>query len=529
MNNVELRFEYPWLLLLLLPALALVLVPWLRIPAAGRRGAAKILPAVLHGLLAVILVFVISGGSLTRVIPPDPALADGGEEKDDGEGGVLIVADSEREAEEILPFLPEDVPAEVTLPWRAPAALDALSRYEKILLLGVSADDLPERLGGQLALYVQNGGSLLISGGEHSYAYGGMRGTAYESLLPVSFDYTAEEGERVALMLVLDCSNSMTGMYGWAWSWDDDIDNLSMAKQGAIRSIEALGEGDTVGVVSFNRTASLESPLVPATDTEKAALARTISALGTSRGTYYCDALELAREQLSDADAEVRHVIFLSDGEPSDDGFLDIVEDMAAEGITLTAIALGYSSPVLSSMAREGGGRYYAVTTVEELPDIMLGETETVMSDPLIEEETAVALPGGIPADLPAVEGYLGTTLRDTAELLLQTDGGDPILARWTVGDGEADAFTSDLLTDWTADWRETNPGRSMLRQILAMGLTAPAEEDGEEEAPLSEPLKRTADELLLPLGLLLLLAALADIALRKLRGLRLREIFPGR
>ena len=46
MNNVELRFEYPWLLLLLLPALALVLVPWLRIPAAGRRGAAKILPAV---------------------------------------------------------------------------------------------------------------------------------------------------------------------------------------------------------------------------------------------------------------------------------------------------------------------------------------------------------------------------------------------------------------------------------------------------------------------------------------------------
>ena len=151
------------------------------------------------------------------------------------------------------------------------------------------------------------------------------------------------------------------------------------------------------------------------------------------------------------------------------------------------------------------------------------------MSDPLIEEETAVALPGGIPADLPAVEGYLGTTLRDTAELLLQTDGGDPILARWTVGDGEADAFTSDLLTDWTSAWRETNPGRSMLRQILAMGLTAPAEEDREEEAPLSEPLKRTADELLLPLGLLLLLAALADIAFRKLRGLRLREIFPGR
>ena len=523
-NNIELRFESPWLLLLLLPALALVLVPWLRLPKAGRRGASRILPVVLHGLLAAALVFVLSGGALTRTTPPE--VTDAPEKEVEERAGVLIIADSEGEAEALLPYLPEDMPADISVPWRAPSALDALSRYEKIFLLGVSADELPARMGGQLALYVQDGGSLLISGGRHSYGCGGMRGTAYESLLPVSFDYTAEAGERVALMLVLDCSNSMTGMYGWGWGWDDDIDNLSMAKQGAIRSIEALGEGDTVGVVSFNRTASLESPLVPVTDTEKAALARTISALGTARGTYYCDALELAREQLTDADAEVRHVIFLSDGEPSDSGYLDIVEAMADEGITLTSIALGYSSPVLSSMAREGGGRYYAVTTVEELPDIMLGETETVMSDPLIETETAVALPGGIPADLPAVEGYLGTTLRDTAELLLQTDGGDPILARWTVGDGEADAFTSDLLTHWTDAWRETNPGRSMLRQILSMGLAAPAEEDGEGDAPVSEPLKRTADELLLPLGILLLLAALADIALRKLRGIRFGQIF---
>ena len=54
-SNIELRFEYPWLLLLLLPALALVLVPWLRLPKAGRRGASRILPAVLHGLLAAVL------------------------------------------------------------------------------------------------------------------------------------------------------------------------------------------------------------------------------------------------------------------------------------------------------------------------------------------------------------------------------------------------------------------------------------------------------------------------------------------
>ena len=101
------------------------------------------------------------------------------------------------------------------------------------------------------------------------------------------------------------------------------------------------------------------------------------------------------------------------------------------------------------------------------------------------------------------------------AELLLQTPECDPILARWTLGEGEADAFASDLAR-WTDGWRESNTGRRMLRQILAMGISAPVEEaeDISSEAP---PAKKLRD-LLLPLALLLLLVMLADIAIRRLR-----------
>ena len=516
MNSIKLTFESPWALLLLIPALALVLVPWLLIPRERRRGFRKTAPAVFHGILAAVLVLILAGAGLSRTVPPEPD-PDMEEETEDGEAGerYLLIADSGAEAEVLLPFLPEGIMADVRLPWQAPVSLTDLTGYRKVLLLGVSANELPGRFGSQLALYAEQGGSVLISGGDHSLSLGNMRGTAYETMLPVSFDYSSEAGDSIAVMLVIDCSNSMSGAGGW---WFGGAENLSMAKQGAIRSIEALSAEDMVGVVSFNSTATLRSPLVKATETEKAVLSRLVSALDTSRGTYYCDALDLAWEELAGSDADVRHVIFLSDGEPSDYGYEDIVEEMAEDGITLSAIAVGYSSRVLSDMAEIGGGRYYPVQSVEELPDIMLGETETVLSDPLIEEERAVTLPGGIPADLPALRGYIGTTLKDTANLVLQTETGDPVFAEWKLGGGSAQAFASDLTGDWTAEWRETNPGRRMLRQILAGGIV-PAEEPEEEEAvDRTEPERRSWTDLLLPAGLLLLCLILTDIAVRRLR-----------
>ncbi|MBR5365503.1 MAG: VWA domain-containing protein [Clostridia bacterium] len=514
MNSIELSFESPLLLLLLIPAILLILLPWLGIPREMRRGFRKIAPLILHGVLALVLVFVAAGFTLSTPVAPDRAGEDeaADTEPEEESGGFLLITDDTAAAEQLREYLPEDAPAGIVTARRAPTDLTILSSYERIVLLGVSAADLPERLAGQLALYVEQGGSLLLSASDHSFSLGGMRGTAYETLLPVSFDYTAEEGDSIALMIVLDCSNSMSGAGGWGWG---TAENLSMAKQGAIRSIETLTANDTVGIVSFNSTATLQSPLTPATDTQKATLSRVISALGTSRGTYYCDALELAWEELGQSDAPVRHVIFLSDGEPSDYGYNNIVRNMAADGITVSTIALGYSSSVLSGMASDGGGRYYAVTSVSELPDIMLSETETVLSDPLIEEETAVTLPDGLPTDLPPVDGYLGTTLKETAELLLQTPDGDPILARWTLGEGEADAFASDLAR-WTDGWRESNTGRRMLRQILAMGISAPVEEA--EEISSDAPPAKNLYDMLLPLALVLLLVLLADIAIRRLR-----------
>ena len=192
MNEFRLTFETPWVLLLLLPVLALILVPWFFVPRKQRRGFRNTAPAVLHSLLAVILVFVLAGTGLSWTgMPPDRAEEP---ETEETRETFLIVADSGEAAETILPFLPEDIEADIRLPDQVPPSPADLDRYRKIILLGVSADDLPERFGSQLALYVREGGHVLAAGGEHGLSLGNMKGTAYETLLPVSFDYSAEKG-----------------------------------------------------------------------------------------------------------------------------------------------------------------------------------------------------------------------------------------------------------------------------------------------------------------------------------------------
>ena len=513
MNKFELTFESPWALFLLIPAFALILIPWFFLVRGQRRGLRKTAPVVLHVIIAVVLVFILAEAGLSGVeVPSDRAAAPEAEEE--ARETFLIVADSEEAAERIRPFLPEDIDMELCTPSETPVSLADLNRYQKIVLLGVSADSLPERFGSQLALYAEEGGHVLIAGGEHGLSLGNMKGTAYETMLPVSFDYSAEKGDGIALVLVIDTSNSMEEPDMWGRS-----ERLSMAKQGTIRCIEALSAEDTVGIISFSSFAVLRSPLVPATETQKAVLARIVSSLETNGGTLYGGALQQARRELRASDAQVHHVIFLSDGEPNDGQYNEkLIRLMVEEGITISTIAIGFSSPILEDMASAAGGRYYLVEDVEDLPDIMLSETETVQSDPLKLKETAVIMPGGVPTDLPALHGYVGTTLKENADLTLQTDTGDPIFAEWKFGSGSAAAFASDLAGDWSAEWRETNPGRRMLRQIFADGIDSATEEPTETIIEQTEPEIRKRIDLLFPFGLLLLILSLADFAIRYLR-----------
>lgn len=53
----------------------------------------------------------------------------------------------------------------------------------------------------------------------------------------------------------------------------------------------------------------------------------------------------------------------------------------------------------------------------------------------------------------PRLRGYVSTQPKDTAEVILESDSGAPILARWQYGLGKTAAFTSDVKNRWGVEW----------------------------------------------------------------------------
>src|SRR5262249_36433295 len=49
--------------------------------------------------------------------------------------------------------------------------------------------------------------------------------------------------------------------------------------------------------------------------------------------------------------------------------------------------------------------------------------------------------------------GYVTTKPKDLSELVLVTERGDPLLARWRVGLGQVVAWTSDVKNRWLTEW----------------------------------------------------------------------------
>jgi len=385
-----------------------------------------------------------------------------------GEPSILVISDTLLHGNTLAQLISEGNSVTVVTAQNAPSSILELCNYDEVILSNVDYGDLPRNYDKLLDTYVGvYGRSLLVSGGTGTLMYGSMEGTAIEEMLPVTLSVTeSSEGSEVALMLVLDCSMSMS----------NNSTYLSVAKQGAIKCVEALSDNDYVGVVSFNRSAYLKSELIKATSANKQSVTRIISGLATSQGTYYTEALKLACEQLKKSDAPVKHIIFLSDGQPSDSGYSTVAKQAAAEGITISTIGLGYSSSILSSLADAAGGRYYYVTRATELPDIMLSETEQVTASSLItgefipqisKESELTAYLGD--ASLPAITGYLGTTAKEDATVYLTAGENEhPVYAEWKYGTGTVGVFTTDLYGNWSAKLMTEENGKALISNLIS-------------------------------------------------------------
>jgi len=332
-----------------------------------------------------------------------------------------------------------------------PNSLEEFDQYDCVVLSDVSAVDVTAQQMNLLDRYVKNlGGGFIMVGGENSFGPGGWYDTPMQKVLPVEFQPKAQrETPSLGLALVIDKSGSMNG------------DRISLAKEAAKATVEILGQNDKVGVVAFDD--SVQPIVRMQSAVNRVRILNRISRLQASGGTDIAAGLNYGYERLSMTAAKLKHIILLSDGhsDPSNI-FSELLPAMRIENITVSTVAIGSeaATTLLQRIAEGGGGRYYFTSDPYNIPQIFMKETSTVSRNSMVEEpfrpnvaKEAQVLEGIPWAQAPFLLGYVSTRAKDAAEVLLTSDYGEPILARWRRGLGKAVAFTSDLKNRWAVEW----------------------------------------------------------------------------
>ncbi|MEM1442754.1 MAG: glutamine amidotransferase, partial [Verrucomicrobiota bacterium] len=198
------------------------------------------------------------------------------------------------------------------------------------------------------------------------------------------------------------------------------------------------------------------------------------------------------REMLDTAAAKIKHMIILSDGQTPAADHLGLTQAMADSGITVSTVSLGEGAAreLMASIAEVGRGRYYETVDPSTVPQIFTKETMQASKSAIKEDLFGSIQSGDHPilsgyeeADLPFILGYVMTEAKPTAQSLLITETGDPLLAVSRFGLGNGLAYTSDLTENWGGEWLAWDGAgkfwaqvfRGIVRKSDATGLSVTA------------------------------------------------------
>jgi Ca-activated chloride channel homolog len=363
-----------------------------------------------------------------------------------------------------------------------PDQIDVLGGYSAVVLADVSAQSLTDAQQTTLRAYVRDlGRGLLAIGGDTSFGQGDYIGTPLDDALPVRSSVRSHQDQgRVALLLVIDTSGSMQDDV-----YHEGVTKLEMAKQAAILSAQQLAPRDQVGILTFDSFQHWVLPMTSVLGLGPTAVQDRLAPLGADGGTDIFPALSMAFDAIRQTDARYKHVILMTDGMSCCGGDYSGLQDrMRAANITLSAIAIGGDADqqLMTQLAKQGDGRYYFAEHARDIPRLMTRETELATRGPVVEGAVTprqvgadAALSALAAGGLPQLSGYLVTTPKDLADVLLVSDAADPLLARWQYGLGRAVAWTSDLRGRWSDAWINW-PGTAQLFSELVGWTIAPAQ-----------------------------------------------------
>jgi Ca-activated chloride channel family protein len=413
-----------------------------------------------------------------------------------GEPSVLLVEGDQPRAQPLAQALQrEQIRVQTRSPLGLPRSLEELQPFDLLILSDVSSLAIGHETMDLYRRWVQQfGGGFLMLGGENSFGVGGYFRTPVEQMLPVRMEHEdRQEIPSVALLLVLDRSGSMSASVRGQTK-------MALANQGAALALGVLQPRDYFGVLAVDTRAHTVAPLQQHPTkgpTEQKILAVTPGGGGIYIYTSLAEAAQILREAparikhlilFSDAaDAEEKNAGDMNDGSRGSGSALELASALSASRISTSVVALGSEAdkdtPFLRELAERGNGRFYLTSDATSLPQIFTTETLKVAQSSLVEEpflpvpaSPHPALHGINWSQAPLLLGYNSTKPKPAAEILLATERGEPLLALWRYGLGQAAAFTSDAKGRWASEWLQW-PGYSQFWTQLTRSLLRQTEE----------------------------------------------------
>jgi uncharacterized membrane protein len=392
----------------------------------------------------------------------------------EGEGRILVVTDPAGVEEEWKPLVEAldatERAVEVRSAYEFPHDPLSLMPYDCVVWVNTPADVFDEAQLEAMHDSVRDlGTGFLMVGGPNAFGPGGYRRTPIEKALPVSMDVSQKKVlPKGALAIILHTCEFPEGN-----TWGKRI---------TIQAIKVLSEQDEVGVLVFDGgTEEWLFKLTPVSEYDW--MVPKINGAQIGDMPTFAPTMELALDELKQSDAAAKHVIVISDGDPSPPapGVLKAFRD---NKITISTVAIfphgGVEVGLLRQIAEATRGRYYFPDDPNRLPSIFIKEAKT-LKRVMIQEKEVTPEQGilspvmkGVDSMAP-LQGYVLTSLKTGAEPILQTPIGDepdeeendPILAKWRYGLGATAAFTSDLSSRWGRDWLGWDQYRPLIKQLV--------------------------------------------------------------
>jgi len=403
----------------------------------------------------------------------------------EGDGRILVVTDPNGNPQDWTPLVDAiqsaGRPVSVVDPFGLPPDALSLTPYDCIIFVNVARNDFNETQLQAVHDSVRNlGTGFLMIGGPNSFGPGGYHETDIEKCLPVSMDVSQRKVlPKGALAIILHTCEFPDGN-----TWGKRI-----TKQ----AIRVLMPQDEVGVLVYTFQGNEEWLFELTPRSEMDTLVQKINGAQIGDMPSFANTMKLGLEGLKKSDASARHMIIISDGDPSPPT-PELLQEFIDNNISISMVAVfphgGQDISSMRAIAGATGGRYYFPSDPRLLPSIFIKESRTLKRK-MIQEKTVIPEVGinspvlkGIDTITP-VHGYVLTSLKPDAEPILQTpltlqsgsnnegsgqadsEERDPILARRRYGLGTSAAFTSDFSSRWGRDWLNWDSFEPVVKQLI--------------------------------------------------------------